>query len=278
MFTEESIPTAKKLQFLLDEKSNKRSLLAKLLSIVDEIDDRIERIEDGEDAKSMKGSQFYKKIEDDFASRIPDMLTEIDGILLEMALIQALARTNVVEIVDVNIDSNTAFETARCLRRDWMNARAALVDSWRQIEFFADQLESQVDLVLTGEIGNAGADNPFRIRFEDGNISGGFQFDAPIVRQGERNAYRAAQIQYQQSRRSFYQFEDSINQSLRQTIRNINQNKLLFELNRQNTQVNIDQVQLARARLVEPPRVGATSNLDTSIPPRRRSLPTRSMV
>ena len=264
VFTEESIPTAKKLQFLLDEKSNKRSLLAKLLSIVDEIDDRIERIENGEDAKSMKGSQFYKKIEDDFASRIPDMLTEIDGILLEMALIQALARTNVVEIVDVNIDSNTAFETARCLRRDWMNARAALVDSWRQIEFFADQLESQVDLVLTGEIGNAGADNPFRLRFEDGNISGGFQFDAPIVRQGERNAYRAAQIQYQQSRRSFYQFEDSINQSLRQTIRNINQNKLLFELNRQNTQVNIDQVQLARARLVEPPRVGATSNLDTT--------------
>ena len=262
VFTEESVPAKEEIQLLLDDKRNRRSLVAKLNSIIDEIDDRIDRIEMGEDPKTMKGSVFYKSIENDFASRIPDLLTEIDSIILEMALLQAKARTNAIEIVDVNIDSNTAFETARCLRRDWMNARAALVDSWRQIEFFADQLEADVDLVLTGEIGNANADNPFRIRFDDGNISAGFQFDAPIVRQAERNTYRTAQINYQQARRSFYQFEDSINQSLRQTVRNIGQNKLLFELNRQNIQVNIDQVELARARLIAPPGIGAVSNGD----------------
>ena len=263
VFTADSVPEKDQLVFQLDDESNKQSLVAKLEGVIDEIDDRIERIKSGE-KPDLTGSKFYERLENEFAKRIPDLLTKADGIILEMALLQATARSNVIEIVDVKIDANEAFETARCLRRDWMNARTALVDNWRQIEFFADQLEAEVDLVLTGEIGNAGGDNPFRLRFDDGNIRAGFQFDAPIVRQAERNDYRQAQIAYQQARRSYYQFEDSINQSLRQTIRNINQDKVLFELNRQNTQVNIDQVQLARARLVEPPRVGATSNLDTT--------------
>jgi len=260
VFTEGSVPLGRDIAFQLDADENQRSLLAKINTILSELDDRIERINDGE-TSGLKGSEYFLKIEDDFVKQIPDILTDLNGIILEMALLQATARTNTIEVPEVDVTANAAFETARCFRRDWMNARTALVDSWRQIEFFADQLESQVDLVLTGEIGNAGSDNPFRLSFEDGNLSGGFQFDAPIVRQAERNEYRAAQISYQQARRSYYQFADSINQSLRQTIRSINRDKILFELNRQNLQVNIKQVQLARANLVQPPRPGQESNL-----------------
>ncbi|QEG25064.1 TolC family protein [Mariniblastus fucicola] len=260
VFTEESVPTSQILEYQLENENNERSLIAKLDGIIAEIDERIARIKNG-DQSGLSGSEFYEKLERDFAKRIPDLLTEVDGIVLEMALLQSTARTNSIEITNVDIDSDQAFETARCLRRDWMNARGSLVDRWRQIEFFADQLEAQVDLVLTGEIGNAGADNPFRIRYEDGNLRAGFRFDAPIVRQSERNAYRQAQISYQQARRSYYRFEDAISQSLRQTIRNINQDKLLFELNRQNIQVNIKAVQLARARLVQPPAPGQDSTL-----------------
>ena len=260
IFSAKSIPTGKEISFLLDDPANDRSLLAKLEEILDQINDRIDRIKNGEDP-TLSGSRYFEVQEDDFVKQIPDLLTDIDGITLEMALLQATARTNSIEITDVNLTSRTAFETARCYRRDWMNARTALVDNWRQIEFFADQLESQVDLVLTGEVGNAGSSNPFRLSFADGNISGGFQIDAPIVRQSERNDYRAAQISYQQARRSYYQFADSIHQSLRQTVRNIDQDKLLFELNRQNLQVNIRQAQLARANLVQPPRPGANTSL-----------------
>lgn len=260
VFTEGSIPLGKDIKFQLDADGNQRSLLVKLEDILNDVNDRIERINNGEKS-GLKGSEYFLKLEDDFVQQIPDMLTDLNGIILEMALLQATARTNTIEVPEVDMTANAAFETARCFRRDWMNARTSLVDSWRQIEFFADQLESQVDLVLTGEIGNAGSDNPFRLSFEDGNLSGGFQFDAPIVRQNERNEYRAAQISYQQARRSYYQFADAINQSLRQTIRNIDRDKILFELNRQNLQVNIKQVQLARANLVQPPRPGQDSNL-----------------
>ena len=260
IFSPESIPEGKDVAFLLDADENDRSLMSLLAEIHDTLDDRIERINKGEDPQ-LSGSRYFEVQEDDFVKHIPDLLTDINGIILEMALLQASARTNTIEIANVDLDAKDAYETARCFRRDWMNARGALVDNWRQIEFFADQLESQVDLVLTGEIGNAGSSNPFRIRYEDGNIRAGFQFDAPIVRQGERNDYREALINYQQSRRSYYQFADSINQSLRQTLRNINRDKLLFELNRQNLQVNIKQVQLARASLVQPPRPGSNSSL-----------------
>ena len=258
VFEDKSIPTKEELLYQLKDKENKLSLLSLLSAIEQETDSSIERLEMFTAGDGEQTLEYYEGLEKEVANRIPDLLTELNGIVLEMALLQVAARSNIINITNVNIDPTAAFETARCFRRDWMNARAALVDRWRQIEFFADQLESQVDLVLTGEIGNANADNPFRIRYEDGNLRAGFRFDAPIVRQVERNAYRQAQIAYQQSRRSFYQFEDAISQSLRFTLRTINQNKVLFELNRRTVQVSLDNVKQARAELVRPPRPGQT--------------------
>ncbi len=252
VFSADSIPTSEDLAAQLDGEGNSRSLVALLEGALKEIRASIEELEKFEKSQDDKTSEELEKL----LRRIPDLLNEVNGNVLEMALLQAEARANAIGITKVEIDSAAAFETARCLRRDWMNARAALVDRWRQIEFFADQLESQVDLVLTGEIGNANADNPFRIRYEDGNLQAGFRFDAPIVRQSERNAYRQSQISYQQDRRRYYQFEDSIHQSLRLTLRTIDQNKVLFELNRTNLQNQIDQVKLNRANLFAPPAVG----------------------
>lgn len=252
VFAADSIPTSEELAAQLDGEGNRQSLVALLEGALKEIQTTIEELEDFEKEQDDKSSEQLERL----LRRIPDILNEVNGNVLEMALLQAEAKASAIGVIDIEIDSDTAFETARCLRRDWMNARAALVDSWRQIEFFADQLEAEVDLVLTGEIGNAGSDNPFRIRYEDGNLSAGFRFDAPIVRQAERNAYRQAQISYQQTRRSYYQFEDSIHQSLRLTLRSIDQNKVLFELNRTNLKNQIDQVKLNRANLFAPPAIG----------------------
>ena len=255
VFAADSIPTSEELTALLDGEGNQQSIVALLEGALKEIRLTVDEFEEFEKSQDDMTSERLEKL----LRRIPDLLNEVNGHVLEMALLQAEAKASAISIIDIEIDSNTAFETARCLRRDWMNARAALVDSWRQIEFFADQLEADVELVLTGEIGNAGSDNPFRIRYEDGNLSAGFRFDAPIVRQAERNAYRQSQISYQQTRRSYYQFEDSIHQSLRLTLRSIDQNKVLFELNRTNLKNQIDQVKLNRANLFAPPAVGQSA-------------------
>jgi len=194
---------------------------------------------------------FFDFLDDKLLVEIPRQLTLLSNYLIELSLTQAQARSNSIELQEVDIDAQSATAIARCLRLDWMNARASLVDSWRQIEFAADQLESQFDLVFDGSVGNVG-DNPFKLRFDNGNLRGGFRFDTPLIRMAERNQYRQALIRYQQTRRAYYQFEDEISRNLRISVRTIQLNRLLFELNRVNVQVAIQQVEAARFRLDEP--------------------------
>lgn len=198
-------------------------------------------------------------IEEEFQQQIPGELAEMNNLTLEMTLLQAFARSNSIEIINISIDDEQAIRIARCMRRDWMNARASLVDEYRNIEFVADQLEAGVDLVLQGNIGNVG-DNPVKLRYENGQLRAGFRIDAPITRLAERNQYRGALISYQQSRRQFYQFEDSIKQNLRQLLRNVNRSKVLFELDRRTVQASIENVEINRLELERPVGAGANSS------------------
>jgi outer membrane protein TolC len=206
--------------------------------------------------------ELYNYILTEFQQTIPGQLSELNNLMLEISLLQALARSNSIEINNSTIDAELAMRIARCMRRDLMNARAALVDQWRNIEFVADQLEAQVDLVFEGDIGNFG-DNPFKIRYETGQLRAGFRFDAPIVRMAERNAYRNALIAYQQARRNYYQFEDRMKQNLRNIVRNIDRNKVLFELDRRTVQVQIENVEINRFELEAPVAANQNARLGT---------------
>jgi hypothetical protein len=192
---------------------------------------------------------------------IPPILTDLAAEVLDLSLIQARSRSESVVLVPVEIRSEEALEVARLARLDWMNARASLVDSWRLIRFNADNLESVLDVVFSGDIRNTG-DNPIRLRDTAGTLRVGVQFDAPLTRLQERNTYRQALIEYQQSRRRYYQIEDGIASSLRGTLRQIELNKVNFELRRRALRVAVAQVRSARLRLEEPPRpaeVGGTT-------------------
>ena len=140
-----------------------------------------------------------------------------------------------------------------------MNARASLVDEWRNIEFVADQLEAGLDVVFEGDVGNTG-DNPFRIRFETGELRAGLQFDSPLVRLSERNNYRNALISYQQSKRSLYQFEDSVKANIRNIIRSVDRLKILFELDRLTVQTEIDNVEINRYEIDRPVAPGSANS------------------
>jgi hypothetical protein len=97
-------------------------------------------------------------------------------------------------------------------------------------------------------------DNPLDLRRSTGRLRVGLEFDAPLTRLSERNRYRQALIEYQQSRRTYYQLVDRIARGLRSSIRTIELNQLNFELRRAAVQVAIAQVELARLRLQEPPK------------------------
>ena len=146
-------------------------------------------------------------------------------------------------MVQVDLDSTKALQIARKCRRDWKNARAALVDAWRLIEFNADELESGLDVVLSGDVSTVG-DNPLKFRTPTGRMRVGIEFDAPLTRLLERNHYRQSLIEYQQAKRSFYRFEDRVAQNIRATIRTMNLNKLNFEQQRLAVLGAIDQIVL----------------------------------
>ena len=60
----------------------------------------------------------------------------------------------------------------------------------------------------------------------------GLQFDAPLTRLGERNVYRQSLIEFQQARRTYYQFRDRVQRDVRATLRQLQLDDLNFELRR----------------------------------------------
>ncbi len=138
-----------------------------------------------------------------------------------------------------------------------------MVDAWRLIHFAANDLESALDIVFSGDIANVG-ENPFRLRDTNGRLRVGIEFDSPTSRLAERNVYRESIIQYQQARRSYYQFVDQINQGLRATLRQSRLNEINLELRREAVFVAIAQVDLVRLRLTEPPKPGETASFNNT--------------
>jgi len=160
-----------------------------------------------------------------------DLIAHMSEDLLALQVVQARARTDAALLPEVDIEPRDAIEIARRNRRDWLNNRAALVNSWRAIEVLADDLESTLDVVFTGDVLNVG-DNPLALRSATGRLRAGLAWDAPITRLKERNNYRQSLIEYQQAKRTYYQFEDLVCFNLRTALRTIRLNQYNFELQR----------------------------------------------
>lgn len=211
-------------------------------------------------------TQLDQQLQDhsqDMAVALPPVITtlsDLSGRLLELRLVQAGARLEAISIESVDLTDEEALLIASAYRRDWQNARASLVDSWRLIYFNANALRSDLDIVFSGDISNLG-DNPFRIRDTTGRLRAGVQFDAPLTRLSERNQYRQALIEYQQARRNYYQFRDRVSQGLRQRLRQMRLNELNFELRRAAVLVAISQVDLTQLRLAQPPQPGVETTV-----------------
>jgi hypothetical protein len=156
-------------------------------------------------------------------------------------LLQARARTEAALLPEVDLDPREAFEIARINRHDWLNNRAAVVNSWRAIEVVADELESFLDFTVSGDVQNYGP-NPLAMRADTGRVQLGLEWDAPITRLQERNNYRQSLIEYQRAKRSYYRYEDGVFQSMRSTLRTIRQRQLSFEIQRFAVQTATQQI------------------------------------
>lgn len=180
-----------------------------------------------------------------------DLMEEMTPQLAEISLIQARARADAVLLPRIDLTPNEALRIAQCCRPDWMNARSALVDVWRQIEVASNALRSDLNLVFSGDI-NTVNNNPVDFRSSTGRLRMGVEFDAPLTRLAERNAYRAAQIAYFRALRDYYTFGDQVSGILRSELRELRRGLLDFEIRRAQVFNAIAQVEFTQARIRRP--------------------------
>lgn len=198
---------------------------------------------------------------------LDDAGSELSTHLTDLSLIQLRARLDAFDLVPIEMEPDDALEIARTNRLDWMNARTALVDQWREIEIRANALKANLNLVFSGDVSTTG-NNPLKFNSATGRLRGGVQFEAPLTRLVERNVYRATLIEYQRARRAYYALEDRVNQGLRNTLRTIRLDQVNLELRREAVVLAALQVETTQLRLLKPsksvqePPLGATTARD----------------
>ncbi len=193
--------------------------------------------------KKLDEQELAEKVREEVIIASQRLLSDIGDDVLALQLIQARARTESVLLPQVEMDPESAFYIAKRNRRDYANAKAALVDRWRDIEIVADPLESSLSVRLSGNLGTVGQ-SPTDLRTNTSQLRVGLQWDAPITRLLERNNYRTELIQYEQSRRAFYSLEDNMWQLLRAETRQLQSNRLTFELGRRAIRIAARQIEL----------------------------------
>jgi outer membrane protein TolC len=186
------------------------------------------------------------------ADGIVQLLTDLSNIVGEISLVEARARLETITVAPVELDPGTALDIARAARLDWMNNRAALVDSWRLIEFNANALQSDLTLLVNGDISTLGGNNPVKFRDETATLRAGLEFDGPFTRLVERNSFRQQLIEYQQDRRQLIQFEDGLSQTMRQALRSLEELRVNLEIQRRAVAIAIRRVDQTREALNRP--------------------------
>ena len=187
--------------------------------------------------------------------RFSVLINGFSGTLLEISLVKASARLESIVMEEIMISPKNSSEIASAFRMDWKNNRATLVDVWRKADIAKDDLKTDLDLVLSGDLGS---DSMGSGQFEpdESRLRVGLELDTPLSKIKERNRYKASLLRYEQARRSYLAFEDSILRAFREHQRLSKLFQLNFELSRAAVRGAIAQVDLARMRLDEPPQPG----------------------
>lgn len=226
-----------------DDYQKLTAKFARYDELIGQLEGRLNRFAEGKQTGDVDPDELADTIRNDVILASQDILTDLADDVLALQLIQARCRTESVVLPEVRLTPAEAFQIAQANRRDWANARAALVDSWRLIEFNADDLESSLDVVFSGDVQNFG-NNPLDLRSSTGRMRVGLRWDAPLTRLQERNTYRQSLIEFDQARRVYYQYEDGIWQLVRGQLRQILTNQINFELGRQSVRIAAEQLEL----------------------------------
>jgi len=139
-------------------------------------------------------------------------------------------------------------------RLDLMNARASAYDAWRQIRVTANALKGVFNVNLTNQTFTSPLDtNPFGFLSSAKQFQLQFNAELPLIRLAERNTFRTALINFQRQRRALMQSEDTLKQSIRANVRQIQFVYQQYEIGKRQLELQIRQRDNAQEQLFAPP-------------------------
>ncbi len=234
-----------------DERSElqrRRELAERLDSVL------LELVEDGrKTVDALEAAASF--IESHDTAKSLEALSEVSGtslrqLIADVFVVQTQVRVYLVDVTPIRISENKARWLAEQYRLDLRNELGRVVDAYRQTEVAADLLESDLDLRLNADLRtDPGQKNPFRFDSSASDLSAGLEFDGPLNRMAERNAYRASQIGYQRARRDYMAARDGIVFEVRNNLRILNRERFQFEITRQQLITAARQVEEAQIKL-----------------------------
>jgi outer membrane protein TolC len=186
--------------------------------------------------------------------------------LSDLFVIQTQIRAYLIQLEPIEYELDEAVAQGLRDRLDLKNWQAEVVDAWRRIKVAADGLESDLDLFFEGDIATEfeGA-NPVAFSNTANRYRVGLRFDGPLNRKAERNIYRAELVDYQRARRTYISSRDAIVQDIRLDLRNLEADRLNFEIAREQLVVAARQVELARVQLLSPEQTGDSSTTQDAL-------------
>ena len=220
---------------------------------VDQLSESLRNLQTRFDEISKTRVEIAEQSEDNATTtnKLVVWLRELIDMVGELSLVQARAKVESLAVDPIDLDPRTAFDIALGNRLDIMNNRAALVDTWRLIQFNADALQSDLTISFDGNVSTTGND-ALNFRGATSNLQARVRFDAPLTRLLERNNFRQQLIEYQRSRRGLIQSYDGVFFGLRARLRNLEQLRVNLEIQRRATIIAIRRVDLTREDLNEP--------------------------
>ncbi|MBI3462466.1 MAG: TolC family protein [Planctomycetes bacterium] len=231
--------------------ARERFTYAQLAKFLEELRNELGQL-DKEIAKAAENLAEENRTESwDTLQRLGGAQVGLSGLVAELFVIQTQVRVYLIELRPVEVQSAMAIEQALASRLDLMNHRARVVDAWRQITVAADRLEAGLDVVAGADVAsNPAGSNPLKLSAAASRYRVGVQLDGPLNRKTESNIYRATLINYQRARRTYMAAEDGIQQSVRRDLRQLETNRLNFEIARQSLVSAARQVQQTREQVL----------------------------
>ena len=152
-----------------------------------------------------------------------------------------------MDITEPDFSAGDAVKTALTSRLDLANSAEQLEDAQRKVEVAADALGADLNLIVNGRSGISvaspdGESDIDRLQFQNGTYPLSLQFDLPLDRKEQRNAYRKKLIDLMSTQRDHELNVDNIKLQVRNAYRRLSESATRYKIQK-------DSLYLARERV-----------------------------